>query len=274
MSSSVTVLALPSGGALHVEGGGTAPPLLFLHGVGGGAWSWEPQRSAFATARRVYTWEARGHGAAARVADAGFADYVQDAREALAEIVEREGCAPFVIGHSMGGFVATILAAEGQPVRALALLDPVYNEDGRSHVGPPFRTVATALVAPVVRSAERDGSLARWIGRRVFAASFHDRKAMETYWPAQRRQVPLEYPRMFYEGIAGVDGIPIRDYARDVHVPTLLINGRFPVLRDRLRAALGVSFVDEHIDAGHYLQLDAPDAVNERLQRFFAAYAA
>jgi 3-oxoadipate enol-lactonase len=274
MSTSAVVLALPSGGALHVEGGDTAPPLLFLHGVGGGAWSWEPQRRAFSGDYRVYTWEARGHGAAARVADAGFADYVQDAREALAAIVERDARAPFVIGHSMGGFVATILAAEGLPVRALALLDPVYNEDGRSHVGPPFRSVAAALVAPVVRSAERDGPLARWIGRRVFAASFRDRKAMETYWPAQRRQVPLEFPRMFYEGIAGVDGIPIRDYARDVHVPTLLINGRFPVLRDRLLAGLGAAFVNEHIDAGHYVQLDAPDAVNERLLRFFGAHAA
>jgi pimeloyl-ACP methyl ester carboxylesterase len=274
MSTSIAALALPSGGALHIEGGGTAPPLLFFHGVGGGAWSWEPQRRHFAPAHAVYTWEARGHGAAARVADAGFADYVQDAREALAAVVEREGRDPFVIGHSMGGFVATILAAEGLPVRALALLDPVYNEDGRSHVGAPFRSVATALVGPIVRSAERDGRVARWIGRRVFAASFHDRAAMEHYWPAQQRQVPLEFPRMFYEGIAGVEGLPIRPYARDVRVPVLLINGRFPNLRDTLRAALGDAFLDEHIDAGHYLQLDAPSAVNDRLQRFFAQVAA
>ncbi len=79
---------------------------------------------------------------------------------------------------------------------------------------------------------------------------------------------------MFYEGIAGVDGIPIRDYARDVHVPTLLINGRFAILRDRLLAGLGGAFVNEQIDAGHYLQLDAPDVVNQRLQRFFGTHAA
>jgi pimeloyl-ACP methyl ester carboxylesterase len=266
------VLSLPSGGALHIEGRAGAPPLLFFHGVGGGAWSWAPQRAALATDYRVYTWEARGHGAASRVPDAGFADYLQDAREALA-VVAQDG-RPAIVGHSMGGLIATILAADHEPVCALALIDPVYNEENRSHVAPPLRPLVRVVCAPLVRSVQRDGRLARAVGRAVFNASFTDRAARETAWAAQRTQVPLEFPRMFDEGISGVTGVPFRAYAEDVAVPTLLLNGRFPALRDALRANLGARFADETIAGAHYLQLDRPAAVTERLRRFFDETAA
>ena len=257
---------------MHVEGVERGPAVLFLHGVGGAAWSWAPQRAAFAKEWRVFTWEARGHGAAPRVADAGFADYLTDAREAL--VIAADDGAPVVVGHSMGGLIATILAADGERVRSLALIDPVYNEENRAHVSPRWRPLAKALFAPVVRSAQRDGWLARTIGRAIFNASFSDRAIRVDAWREQRAQVPLEYPRMFEEGIAGVSGVRFRPFARDVTVPTLLLNGRFPALRDALRARLGPSFSDEHMPGGHYLQLDRSAAVNERLRRFFAETAA
>jgi pimeloyl-ACP methyl ester carboxylesterase len=266
------VIPLPSGGALHVEGVDEGATLLFVHGVGGGAWSWAPQRAAFAATHRVYTWEARGHGAAARVADAGFADYLTDAREALAVVASE--AAPFVVGHSMGGLIATILAADGGPVRALALIDPVYNDANHPHVSGPFRPLAQALFAPIVRSAQRDGALARSIGRAIFNASFTDRAAREAAWPAQRAQVPLEYPRMFDEGIAGVTGVNFRPFAAEVRVPTLVINGRFPEMSAVLRDRLGANFTEERMPGGHYLQLDRPAAVTERLRRFFDETAA
>lgn len=84
VASSRQVLA--SGGVVHVEAPaapGPHLPILFLHGVGGAAWSWAPQREALRDAFTCFTWEGRGHGEAPRVADAGLADYYQDAREAL-----------------------------------------------------------------------------------------------------------------------------------------------------------------------------------------------
>ena len=266
------IVALPSGGDVHVEGLANGPAVLFFHGVGGGAWSWAPQRASFAATHRVYTWEARGHGAAAHVDDAGFADYLEDAREALAFVLAdeaRDEPAPFIVGHSMGGLIATILAADDAPVRGLALIDPVYNEGNQSHVAPPFRALANVLMGPLMQSAQRGGPLARTIGRAVFNASFTDRAARDAAWIHQRAQIPLEFPRMFTEGIAGVEGVAFRPFARDVRVPTLLINGRFPVLRVALRERLGARLHDETMAGGHYLQLDRPAAVTERLARFF-----
>ncbi len=265
------LIALPSGGALHVEGNRDGPPVVFFHGVGGGAWSWEPQRAALAPDYRVYTWEARGHGAASPVADAGFADYLDDAREALAAV---DGdVLPALVGHSMGGFIATILAAEPDTARALVLIDPVYNEANESHVSPPFRAPALALVAPLMRSARRNGPLARTVGRAMFNAAFTNRQAREAAWHHQVRQVPFEYPSMFVEGIAGVSRLGFRPFAEDIDVPTLLLNGRFPRLREALRRRLGDRFSDETIAGGHYLQLDRPDAVTKELRRFLSETA-
>lgn len=253
---------------MHLDGN-TGPPLLLLHGVGGGAWSWAPQATAFADSHRVYRWEARGHGAAPRVMDAGFADYVCDAREALDLVLEQTGERPIVVAHSMGGYIGTILAAEQRPLAGLALIDPVYADDARTHVTPALQPLARVLMRPLVASAKRDGLLIRVVARALFRLSFTQREACERYWRLQRAQVPLEYPRMFWEGISGVEGIEIRPYARDVRVPTLLFNGRFPNLVAELQASLGARFSNEHLPGGHYLQLDRPDEVNERLRRFF-----
>jgi pimeloyl-ACP methyl ester carboxylesterase len=205
------------------------------------------------------------------VADAGFADYLQDAREALAIVHAAHAEAPFVVGHSMGGLIATILAADDGPLAGLALIDPVYNEDNSAHVPAPLRGIASLAIRPFVRSAQRRGPLMNTISRLAFRASFQDGDAARYYWTFQQKQVPTEFPRMFEEGVRGVSGLVFRPWAKDVAVPTVLINGRFPNLRDELRDRLGPAFTDLTMTGGHYLQLDRPAAVNDALYRFFAA---
>ncbi|BDE07739.1 alpha/beta hydrolase [Vulcanimicrobium alpinum] len=269
------LLRLPGGAVLHVHGPAAAPPILFLHGVGGGAWSWAPQVAEFASDRRVYVWEARGHGDAARVDDAGLADYAVDAQEAF-DAVRVASPAPVALtGHSMGGLLALALAGR-QPsaVGALALIDPVYAEANEAHVPPPLRPLARALAAPLVGSLERGGPVATWISRSIFFRSFADRAEAERWWPVQRAQVPLEYPRMVLEGIGGVEGFTLDGLADRIIAPTLVLNGRFSALATRLHERLGPRFIEDRIPGGHYLQLDRPAAVSERLRRFLAEHAA
>ncbi|MBI4293837.1 MAG: alpha/beta hydrolase [Betaproteobacteria bacterium] len=83
------------------------PPLLFVHGAYAGAWCWsEHFMPYFAQAGfRSYALSVRGHGEShgrEGLALHSLADYVDDLEEAIAHI----GCAPIVIGHSMGGIVA------------------------------------------------------------------------------------------------------------------------------------------------------------------------
>lgn len=271
-------IALPSGGALHVAPAPSGRPLLFLHGVGGGAWSWRPQRNAFAGTVPVYVWEARGHGAAARVADAGLADYYADAREALDAVQREIGKRPVIAGHSMGGLLALTLACEApQSVGSLFLVDPVYaTEGGAGHVPPALGPLFAFLATPLRRSVARDGPVARFLMRKMWEHSFHDRARMEAAWPDQRAQVPIEYPRMIRESFTGTSGFRIHAFTEEVTCAVSVLEGsarggrRFPELLAGLRARLGDRFAHESIDGGHYLQLDRPEEVSARLARFIA----
>lgn len=280
-AGSPELLALPSGSVLHVDGVPGAPAVLFLHGVAGGAWSWRPQRAELAASYRLFTWEARGHGAAAHVADAGLGDYYADAREALAAAVAESNGPVVVAGHSMGGLLAMTLACElPGSVAGLFLIDPVFASEGSGHVPPSLGAFASFACAPLFRSVERDGPLSRALSRWMFARSFADRERMEAAWLDQRAQVPLEYPRMLREAFTGPTGFPVHDVGREIDAPVLLVegssaggHGRFPALLDALRARLGDRFAHETVPGGHYLQLDRPREVNDLLSRFVQAKA-
>jgi len=273
--------ALPSGGALHVEGERGAAGMLFLHGVAGGAWSWRPQRVVFARTNRLFTWEGRGHGAAARVADAGLADYYVDAREALDAAVAQTGGPVVIVGHSMGGLLAMTLACESPSrVSGIFLIDPVFATEGQGHVPRSWAAVARFACAPMFRSIARDGAVSRAVARWMFARSFENRARMEASWPDQRGQIPLEYPRMLREAFDGPTGFPVRDVARELVTPAYVLessrsggHGRFPGMLDALRRRLGTRFHFETISGGHYLQLDRPHDVNARLRAFVDAHS-
>jgi 3-oxoadipate enol-lactonase len=278
-------MRLPSGAVMHVSGAvpEAAVSLLFFHGVGGAAWSWAPQVQALSARFECLVWEGRGHGASARVRDAGLADYAQDAREALQSAWAERQRPVLLVAHSMGAMLALALACE-QPerVRGLFLVDPVYADAGsRPAVLKPLLALLCGLVSPVVHSYQRDGWLSRAISRRMFRWAFLDAAAMEQAWTLQRTVVPLEYPRMLYESIAGVEGFAFRPFADLVTAPTFILEARRrPNARARLAGvvarfrARGVHCGHDVLDGGHYLQLDRPAQVTERLLGFAQSVSA
>jgi pimeloyl-ACP methyl ester carboxylesterase len=267
---------LPSGAALHAAGPARSP-LLFLHGVGGGAWSWQPQADALSHDHRTYAWEARGHGNAARVADAGLSDYHTDAREALTAICA-DGDEPVtLVGHSMGGLLAIALACERpRDVAGLFLVDPVYATGQEyGHFSPRAGRIALWFCEPLLRSFATNGRVSRAISRWMFEHSFEDARNMEAAWPHQRAQVPIEYPRMLRESFGLPTGFELRDFAEEIACPAYLLEGsaglrtpRFPALCATLERRLGERFTHAAIPGGHYLQLDRPAEVTERLASF------
>ena len=271
---------LASGGALHVSGPADAPPILFFHGVGGGAWSWEPQATAFSRERACYAWEARGHGDASPVADAGLGDYYIDAGEALGLVTERHGPA-WLAGHSMGGLLAMALACDyPASVLGLMLLEPVYAPDTSGHLGGPLGRVTRFLSQPLIDSVLRGGRVGMGVSRWVFTQAFEDRALMERAWLRQRTQVPVEYPRMMNEAFTGPTDFPNRAFGREISQPTILLEGsvakrkpRFPALVAELRR-LGDRFVYHTVDGGHYLQLDRSEPrVTNALQGFVTRWS-
>lgn len=99
------------------------PPLLLLHGIAAGPWCWERWQGLLAgRGWPSYALALRGRAGSRPVADLGrvtLAEYVDDAREMAAHLGR-----PLVVGHSMGGLLAQVLAAEAA-VDAAVLLTPM-----------------------------------------------------------------------------------------------------------------------------------------------------
>ncbi len=98
------------------------PPLLFVHGLGHGAWCWEKWLDAAAEAGHpAYAVSLRGHGGSpGRLRTARLSQYVDDV-VATAESLPRP---PVIVGHSMGGLVVQHALARFA-ARAAVLVTPV-----------------------------------------------------------------------------------------------------------------------------------------------------
>jgi lipase len=110
-----------SGGSLRVTAWrGTGAPVLAIHGITSSSRSWP--FLAQALDNPVFAPDLRGRGRSNRLP--GPVGMVQHAEDCAA-VAEASGGAPMVVvGHSMGGFVGTLLAAARPDlVRALVLVD-------------------------------------------------------------------------------------------------------------------------------------------------------
>jgi pimeloyl-ACP methyl ester carboxylesterase len=92
-------------------GGEGRPAVLLVHGMAGGAWQFEWfQRSLAAAGYRSLALDYRGHHGSrpvARLGRVGVCDYLEDALVACRFL----GGRPLVVGQSMGGLIAQLLAA-------------------------------------------------------------------------------------------------------------------------------------------------------------------
>lgn len=104
------------------------PPMLFVHGLFGGAWYWD-RFSRFFAARghSCYALDLRGHNGSRPIPDLGtvsMRDYVDDVVEVATAIPRHKAFGgPVVVGHSLGGLVAQ-KAAETGPTLATVLICP------------------------------------------------------------------------------------------------------------------------------------------------------
>jgi carboxylesterase len=186
--------------------GSTGRALLMLHGFGD-----TPQTLRYLGGRlhaagfTVHAPLLPGHGRGLRdFATASAEDYASAAREELAWLRAR---APWVgvVGLSMGGAIATRLAAEAHDVRVLALLAP--------YLTPPR---AVALVA---RTAPFWSVVTPYLEGRAGDASVHDPVARDSSF-AYGKFPPRAVRALCATAAAGRRALP------SITVPTLVVNSR------------------------------------------------
>lgn len=111
------------GAPLHVllAGSGGGPALVLLHYFAGSALSWEPTAELLALAHRLVVPSLRGFGQSpAPEPGATLADWADDVAEVAAPLGRH-----VLVGHSMGGKIATLLASRRPPgLAGLVLVAP------------------------------------------------------------------------------------------------------------------------------------------------------
>ncbi|MCC2103480.1 MAG: alpha/beta hydrolase [Hyphomicrobiales bacterium] len=135
--------------AVSVYGSSEQPPVALLHGVSNSRDTWEEIAASLSTEYQVWTMDFRGHGHSDRAASYDISGYVADAR-ALIETIGRQ---TIVVGHSLGGCVAGVLAQEPHHlVRGALLEDPPW------YLGDPVEWSKSAVsqLFPIVAARQAE----------------------------------------------------------------------------------------------------------------------
>lgn len=248
---------------------GDGPPLVLLHGTPWSSALWRPIATALAQRFTVYLWDMPGYGRSSK--KAGDAVDLGTQGELFAHLLDEWGLdRPHVIAHDFGGAVALrARLLHGARYASLCLVDVV----ALSPWGSPFFTlvkqhadVFAQLPAPVHRGAVE--AYVRGAGFRGLDET--DLAMLVDPWADAEGQAA------FYRQIAQADERftdEIEPLYGSIDEPVHIVWGTedswIPVERaHRLQSAMPDSSLTLVPDAGHLIQLDAPEALTAELVRW------
>lgn len=265
--SGITAGTTPDGGTTFLAGGcSDGIPVVFLHGIGGGARIWSRQLPAFGEGYRTVAWNMPGYAGSAAIASPtveGFAD-------ALARFVSDLALdRPVLVGHSIGGMIVqSYLARSLGPVRAAVLAQTTPAFGGRD---PAW---AEAFVAARLGPLDRGATMAE-IARESVAGMVGDDPDPDGVELA-RAAIASTPPSAFRDSTRAMIGFDLREAMDRIAVPTLLLAGsrdaNAPAATVAKMAARIPGSTCECLDGcGHLAMLERPDAFNARLGAFLAS---
>jgi len=118
------------------SGPNNGPPVVFIHGLGTRRQDWRSILPEFASSRQVFALDLRGHGDSGRVPGGyRFSQYAEDIVPWLRDVVGEPAA---LVGHSLGGVVATMIAANSpELVSTIVAVDPPLFSKRRPADGNP-----------------------------------------------------------------------------------------------------------------------------------------
>jgi esterase len=230
----------------------TGVPVLIVHGLFGSGRNWGVIARRLAETRPVIAVDMRNHGDSPRFPTQSYADMAAD----LAEVIAAQGGQADVMGHSMGGKAAMVLAlTHPDAVRRLIVADIAPVAYGHTQVQHIHAMRALDLTGLATRS-EADRRLAATVpdpALRAFFLQSLDLKSSPPRWKLNLDVLEAEMPGIVgWPDPAGVYDGPVlflsgalSDYVKSDHRPAIL--RQFP----RARFA-------RIPDTGHWLHADRP----------------
>ena len=233
----------------YTRTGGNKPPLILLHGLMTNGLCWTGLARALENEYDVIMPDARGHGMSS-VPDYGYR-YKDHAYDVIGLIKALSISRPILLGHSMGGMTAAVVASLSPSLlRGLILADPTFlspkvqREIRDSDVADKHRQFLTMSLDEVIAEAQ---------GR-------HSNRSSET--------IELFARARLQTSLAAFDVLtpPNPDYKQLVNMidaPSLLIFGDkgvvSPVVAEGLQRLNSIFQFEQIQEAGHVLHLDQPE---------------
>lgn len=257
----VTSVESADGTAIAYRKVGSGPPVVMVHGSGGGLHSWQPVAEHLADRYELWLPARRGYAPSGPArSPKRFADEVAD----LAALVATIGRPVHLAGMSYGANVALHAAAAGLPVRSLVLWEPPLYAVG-AELAPVLAEFQELTAKGDQRRADR--LLAEKVAR-VPAALLG---LME---PGEPSEPDPDETRGWCRDLESLiaDSADVQRWS-DVTVPTLLMRGAdtwdpMPETLDRLAAALPKVTYTTFPGQMHFAPSLVPDAVAAEIASF------
>lgn len=236
---------------------GAGPPLVVLHGLFGAKRNWSSIAKALAPRHRVLTVDLRNHGASPWGASH---DYPALAGDVARFIRTHVGGPAAVLGHSMGGKAAMVLALEApELVERLVVVD-IAPAASRTTLIDALRAMQQVPLAACTRRGEVETALAATIADpavRAFLVQNVTTGPNGLGWAVNLAVLEQNFP-----AIAGFPEIPDGCSYRG---PTLFVVGeRSDYVRLEHHGEIARLFPAAAIEvvtgAGHWVHAEAPDA--------------
>jgi len=112
---------------------GSGPSLLLVHGGMGSIESWGPVWRALTSHRRVTAMDRRGRGSSSDAASYALRSEFRDIAAVAQALTKEQGEPPDVFAHSFGATCTLGAAADGAPLRRIALYEPPGPQAVRDH---------------------------------------------------------------------------------------------------------------------------------------------
>jgi len=245
-----------------IHGSDSGVPLVIVPGLFGSARNWNVVAKRLSDKRRVIAVDMRNHGESFHADSQSYPDMAED----LANVIAQNGGQADVLGHSMGGKAAMVLAL-GCPerVRKLVVADiaPVaYSHDQNDKIA----AMQAVDLTKVARRRDAEDQLLSTIPDpqlRAFLLQSLSLTGNIPQWKLNLETLARDMPKI----------LSFPKMTQHFDAPVLFLRGdRSDYLRDNalgpIRKLFPTACIETIANAGHWLHAEQPRAFEDALRRF------
>ncbi len=244
---------------------GSGPPLVILHGLFGSKRNWASVARALADHRRVITVDLRNHGESPWDDRHDYPALADDVAKLIEEVA---GGPAAVIGHSMGGKAAMVLAlSRPDLVERLVVVDIAPAASTATSI-EMLRAMRAVPLAACSRRADVEAALAATVKAPALRSFLV--QSIRTGPNGLSWGINLAVLERQFQEILGFPEVPTG--VRYTGPVLFLSGGRSEYVRPEHHATIAglfpASSIEVIADAGHWIHAEAPDLFRQKTEAF------